>query len=298
MCNEDGSMWIVCNGEIYNHGELRLELEAKGHQFRTNSDIEALLHLDEEGGPDCVTKVNGMFALAIWDGKKQTLFLARDRMGKKPLYYRDTGAQLIFGSEVKALLMYPGCPRELDARNLSKYLAYEYVPSPHCIFKGIHKLPAGHWLSWKNGQTRVRRYWDLQFSAGAKGRSENEIAEELGARLKEAVRLRLVSDVPLGVFLSGGVDSSSVVAMMAELMPPSRIKTFAIGFEEKSFDESAHARRVAKFFGTDHREQILQSRTVGWRFYPRWRRFWTSRWPMLPSWRPICFPNSRGSMSP
>jgi asparagine synthase (glutamine-hydrolysing) len=262
MSNEDGSLWIVCNGEIYNHADLRPQLEAKGHIFRTHSDIEVLLHLYEEHGPDCVTKVNGMFALALWDSKNQTLFLARDRLGKKPLYYRDTPARLIFGSEVKALLMDPNCPRELDARNLSKYLAYEYVPSPHCIFKGIHKLPAGHWLTWRHGQTRVHRYWDLQFSQGAHERPENEIAEELRERFKEAVRRRLISDVPLGVFLSGGLDSSSVVAMMAELMPPSRIKTFAIGFEEKSFDESGHARRVARFFGTDHREQILQSRTL------------------------------------
>ncbi len=262
MSNEDGSIWIVCNGEIYNHAALRLELEAKGHKFRTHSDVEVLLHLYEETGQDCVTKTSGMFALAIWDARNQTLFLARDRLGKKPLYYRATSTQLIFGSEVKALLQHPDCPRELDAGNLSKYLAYEYVPSPHCIFKGIHKLPAGHWLTWQNGQTHVRRYWDLTFSTGADHRTENEIAEELRQRLREAVRARLISEVPLGVFLSGGLDSSSVVAMMAELMPPSRIKTFAIGFEEKSFDESAHARRVATFFGTDHHEQILQSRTL------------------------------------
>src|SRR5271156_2877098 len=230
MSNEDGSLWIVCNGEIYNHADLRPALESRGHLFRTRSDIEVLLHLYEEHGPECVTKVNGMFALAIWDGPNQTLFLARDRMGKKPLYYRATPGQLIFGSEVKALLAHPDCPRELDARNLSKYLAYEYVPSPHCIFKGIHKLPAGHWLTWKNGQVRLHRYWDLQFSTDKDNRPENEIAEELGERLKKAVRRRLISDVPLGVFLSGGIDSSSVVAMMAELMPPDRIKTFAIGF--------------------------------------------------------------------
>jgi len=262
MCNENGAIWIVCNGEIYNHADLRLELEAKGHTFRTHSDVEALLHLYEEHGADCLAKVNGMFALAIWDAPNQTLFLARDRLGKKPLYFRHTPAQLIFGSEVKALLAHPDCPRELDARNLSKYLAYEYVPSPHCIFKSIHKLPAGHWLIWKNGQTRLSRYWDLKFSNGADARPEEEIAGELRERLKESVRLRLISDVPLGVFLSGGIDSSSVVAMMAELMPPARIKTFAIGFEEKSFDESGHARRLAAYFGTDHREQILQSKTL------------------------------------
>jgi asparagine synthase (glutamine-hydrolysing) len=177
MCNEDGSLWIVCNGEIYNHAELRLELEARGHTFRTKSDIEVLLHLYEEHGPDCVTKTNGMFALALWDSKNQTLLLARDRLGKKPLYYRATATQLMFGSEVKALLAYPGCPRELDPASLSKYLAYEYVPSPHCIFKGIHKLPAGHWLTWKNGETRLQRYWDVSFSTQHPRRSEKETSQ-------------------------------------------------------------------------------------------------------------------------
>jgi asparagine synthase (glutamine-hydrolysing) len=262
MCNEDGLLWIVCNGEIYNHAELRLELKARGHVFRTQSDVEVLLHLYEEEGPAGLKKANGMFALAIWDCRNETLFLARDRLGKKPLYYRDSTTQLIFGSEVKALLMHPDCPRELDLKSLSKYLAYEYVPSPHCIFKGIHKLPAGHFLTWHRGRTRLQRYWDLQFSHAPEIRSEDEIADALQERLKESVRRRLVSDVPLGVFLSGGIDSSSVVAMMAELMPPSQIKTFAIGFEESSFDESEHSRRVARFFGTDHREQILQSRTL------------------------------------
>jgi asparagine synthase (glutamine-hydrolysing) len=261
MCNEDGSLWIVCNGELYNYQELRPELEAKGHKFRTRCDVETLLHLYEELGEDCVTRVNGMFAAAIWDAKAQTLFLARDRLGKKPVYYRATPTQLLFGSEVKALLQHPACPRELDRRSLSKYLAYEYVPSPHCIFKGINKLPAGHTLTWKRGETRLRRYWDLKFPAPDR-RPEAEIAEELRARLKEAVRLRLISDVPLGVFLSGGIDSGSVVAMMAELRPASQIKTFAIGFEEQSFDESRYARRVAEFFGTEHHQEVLQSRVL------------------------------------
>ena len=262
MSNEDGSLWIVCNGEIYNHLELRQELEARGHHFRTGCDVEVLLHLYEEMGPDCVNRVNGMFAFAIWDRNAESLFLARDRLGKKPLYYRDTPAQFLFGSELKALLQHPNCPRELDRRNLSRYLAYEYVPSPHCILKGIWKLPAGHWLLRKDGQSRVERYWDLRFpGAGPRG-NEAELAEELHARLKQAVRLRLISDVPLGVFLSGGIDSSSVVTMMAELMPVAQIKTFAIGFEEKSFDESGHARRVAQFFGTDHHEEILNARAL------------------------------------
>lgn len=262
MCNEDGSLWIVCNGEIYNYRELRTQLEAKGHQFRSHSDIETLLHLYEDLGSECITLANGMFAAAIWDAKSQTLFLARDRLGKKPLYYRATPSQILFGSEVKALLEHPACPRELDLASLSKYLAYEYVPSPHCIFKGIHKLPAGHYLTWKQGQTRLHQYWDLKFSTPAKVPTEAAAAEELQVRLKEAVRLRLISDVPLGVFLSGGIDSSAVVAMMAELRPASQIKTFSIGFTERSFDESNFGRGVAQFFGTDHHEQILQSRAL------------------------------------
>jgi asparagine synthase (glutamine-hydrolysing) len=262
MSNEDGSLWLVCNGELYNYPTLRPALEAKGHRFHTNCDVEVLLHLYEEMGPECVSQVNGMFAAAIWDVRRQTLFLARDRLGKKPLYYRETPTQFLFGSEVKALLQHPACPRELDHRSLSKYLAYEYVPSPHCIFKGIQKLPAGHTLTWQPGQSRRRQYWDIKFSATPVSRSEGEVAEELHERLKEAVRLRLISDVPLGVFLSGGIDSSTVVALMAELRPAAQIKTFAIGFEDSSFDESGYARRVAQFYGTDHREDILQPRAL------------------------------------
>jgi asparagine synthase (glutamine-hydrolysing) len=262
MCNEDESIWIVFNGEIYNFLDLRPELEARGHVFRTNSDTEAIVHLYEDYGPDCVQHLNGMFAFAIWDSKKQTLFIARDRMGKKPMYYIDTGEQFLFASEVKVLLQHPNCPRELDAEALSKYLAYEYVPSPRCIFKGIYKLPAAHSLTWKDGRVSVRRYWDLSFSENNPIKSEDEYADELRARLKEAVRLRLISDVPLGVFLSGGIDSSSVVAMMSEIVPPSQIKTFSIGFEDKSFDESTYARTVANFYGTDHREQILKPQTM------------------------------------
>ena len=183
-------------------------------------------------------------------------------MGKKPLYYRETPTQFLFGSEVKALLQHPACPRELDVRSLGKYLGYEYVPSPHCIFKGIQKLPAGHTLTWQPGQSRLRQYWDLKFCAPPVPRSEDQVAEELRERLKEAVRLRLISDVPLGVFLSGGIDSSTVVALMAELRPAAQIKTFAIGFEDSSFDESRYARRVAQFYGTDHREEMLQPRAL------------------------------------
>jgi asparagine synthase (glutamine-hydrolysing) len=262
MANEDESIWLVCNGEIYNCQELRLELEAKGHRFRTHCDVETLLHLYEEHGRDCLKRVNGMFALAIWNSRTRVLFLARDRLGKKPLYYRDTPTQILFGSEVKALLQHPECPRELDRRSLSKYLAYEYVPSPDCIFKGIRKLPAGCTLEWKTGGGMVRRYWDVSFPASRASSEEGQVAEELRARLREAVRLRLISDVPLGVFLSGGIDSSTLVALLAELRPAAQIKTFAIGFREQSFDESTYARRVANFFGTEHHEEILTSRTL------------------------------------
>ncbi|MGZ4964732.1 MAG: asparagine synthase (glutamine-hydrolyzing), partial [Limisphaerales bacterium] len=262
MCNEDGTLWLVCNGEIYNFPEIKKRLVASGHKFKTGSDVEVLLHLYEEHGEDCIQHVNGMFAFAIWDSTNQKLFLGRDRLGKKPLYYRATPTHIIFGSEVKALLQHPQCPRELDPASLSKYLAYEYVPAPHCIFKGVHKLPAGHCLSWANGNTTVRKYWDVQFGKVSIGSNENEIAEQLRERLKESVRLRLISDVPLGVFLSGGIDSSSVVALMSELRPAKNIKTFAIGFDVPSFDESRHARRIAEYFGTDHQEHIFKSNTL------------------------------------
>jgi asparagine synthase (glutamine-hydrolysing) len=183
-------------------------------------------------------------------------------MGKKPLYWTDTGREILFGSELKALLQHPDCSRDIDPGALAKYLSYEYVPAPDSIFSGVHKLPAAHTLLWERGRTTVKRYWDLRFGDGGPRRSEAAYADELRNRLREAVRLRLVSDVPLGVFLSGGIDSSSVVAMMADLMPADRIKTFSIGFEDRSFDETSHARNVARFFGTDHREEILRPQTM------------------------------------
>jgi asparagine synthase (glutamine-hydrolysing) len=262
MANEDGSVWIVFNGEIYNFQDLRPDLESRGHVFRTRSDTETLLHSWEEYGLDCLAKLNGMFAFALWDRNRETLLLARDRLGKKPLYWIDTGRELLFASEPKALLQHPAVKRDIDPVALSKYLLHEYVPAPHAIFAGMHKLPAAHFLRWERGRITVQRYWDLCFGGEPPRRSAAEYAAELRERLRESVRLRLVSDVPLGVFLSGGLDSSSIVATMAELVPTDRIKTFSIGFEDPSFDEAAHARRVAQHFGTDHREDILRASTL------------------------------------
>ena len=261
MTSEDGLVAIVYNGEVYNFPELKARLEGKGCRFRTHSDTEVVLRAYEEYGEGCLKYFNGMFAFAIWDGRKGSLFLGRDRFGKKPLYYASFDNQFIFASELKAILKHPSAAREIDLSALSKYLAYEYVPSPYSIFKGIKKLEAGCALSLKDGKERVWQYWDLSFER--KGRFDLKYAEEHLVRLlKESVRKRLISDVPLGVFLSGGIDSSTVVAMMAELIAPKEIKTFSIGFHEKSFDESSDARQVAEFFGTDHREEILLPETM------------------------------------
>jgi asparagine synthase (glutamine-hydrolysing) len=257
IANEDGTLRVVLNGEIYNYRELRADLAARGHRFATNTDTEVIVHLYEDLGARCVEQLNGMFAFALWDERERRLLLARDRFGKKPLYYAETGGCLLFGSELKALLEHPLCPRELDPASLSRYLALEYVPAPHAILAGVRKLPGGHRLTWENGQSIVRRWWDLSFDDERSPRSDAEYAEELREHLRAAVRRRLSSDVPLGAFLSGGIDSSSVVAMMAEALPAGAVKTFSIGFAEESFDESSHARRVAEHFGTEHHEHVF-----------------------------------------
>ena len=261
IANEDGSIQVVFNGEIYNYRELRRELEGHRHRFSTRADTEVIVHLYEEHGAHCVERLNGMFAFALWDESQRELVLARDRFGKKPLHYVEARGALVFGSELKALLEHPSCPRSLDLESLSRYLALEYVPAPRSIVAGVKKLPGGHLLRWRDGRTSVERYWDLSFGE-AQAREENEYVEEFRSLLREAVRRRLISDVPLGAFLSGGIDSSSVVAMMVEAMPAKDVKTFSIGFSERSFDESEHARRVANHFGTDHHEQIFTSRAM------------------------------------
>src|SRR5579885_1907765 len=217
MSGEDGAVTVVFNGEIYNYRELQPELVGRGHRFRTNSDTETIVHAYEERGAACVESLRGMFAFAVWDERKRELFIARDRVGKKPLYYALTPrGTLVFGSELKSLLEHPEVGREVDAEALDAYLTFGYVPDPLCVIKGVRKLPPGHHLTFKDGHVRVQSYWDFDYSP-APVRREEEYVEELRALLEEAVRVRLVSDVPLGAFLSGGVDSSTVVGLMSRL---------------------------------------------------------------------------------
>ncbi len=254
--NEDGSVWTIQNGEIYNFQELRDQLESKGHRFRTQSDTECIAHAYEEYGVNCVNHLRGMFALAVWDARTKRLLLARDRLGKKPLVYAEIGPTLCFASEFQALLQFPEVSRDLDLGALGDYLAYGYVPAPASIYQAVRKLAPGHRLVWEGGQARVERYWNLEYLPKLK-LTEEEALQELEHRLTEAVRLRLVADVPVGALLSGGVDSSTVVALMARLSP-GRVKTFSIGFEDPAYDELAHARRVAERYGTDHIELVVK----------------------------------------
>lgn len=252
LSNEDGSVWIVFNGEIYNYRDLRRRLEGSGHRFRTKSDTEVLVHLYEDEGEELPKHLNGMFALAIWDANRRQLFLARDRLGKKPLVYRLEPGRLLFASELKSLLEVPGVPRELDPQALDDYLTYQYVPHPRTIFQGIAKLPPGYCAVYQDGRLRVRSYWHPDFNVEEE-RSAKDYAEELRELLTSAVELRLQSDVPLGAFLSGGIDSSIVVGLMQRLSKE-KVRTFSIGFPVKEYDETHYARLVAERFGTIHEE--------------------------------------------
>jgi asparagine synthase (glutamine-hydrolysing) len=265
MHNEDSTMWVVQNGEIYNHLELRKLLIAAGHSFNTQSDTEVLVHGYEEWGEDLVQRLNGMFAFAIHDPRRDSVFLARDRMGIKPLHYAIDGDRLVFASELKALLRDPALRKGIDPAALDDYLAYEFVPSPGSIVRGIKKLEPGHTLTWSVAESthKVRRYWSPRLNvdgAGRRGidrrRSLEDDCEQLRSVLRESVRKELISDVPLGVFLSGGIDSSAVAAMMTRL--GGEVKSFSVGFADRSFDESAHARLVAKHLGTEHHELTLE----------------------------------------
>ncbi len=260
ISNEDGTVWIVFNGEIYNYVELREELIAQGHRFRTKSDTETIVHLYEQHGVACLDKLRGMFAFAIWDERARRLFLARDRMGQKPLVYAQHGDRLLFASEIKAILQAPNVPRELDPEALDAYLTYMYVPQPRTIFRGIQKLPPAHYAVFEDGRLRIEPYWRIDFQKESTESIES-LQEQLHARLDEAVRLRLRSDVPLGAFLSGGVDSTAIVGLMQRHLP-APAHTFTIGFPVSEYDESAYARLAADHLGTDHRELVAEAETV------------------------------------
>jgi len=259
--NEDRSVWLVYNGEIYNFQELRPDLESRGHRFYTHSDTEVIVHLYEEMGPSCLQKLRGMFALALYDEREGKLLLARDRFGKKPLHYALQDGKLYFGSEIKAILAAAPELARVNQEALLQYMYFGYVPDPLTAFEPIRKLPPGHLLEFQRGQVRVRQYWDLPRYGTHKPTSEEECLEEMERRLEEAVRVRLISEVPLGALLSGGTDSSTVVALMAR-SSSKPVETFAIGFKQDDFNEAHYARLVAERFGTNHHELILEPDVV------------------------------------
>jgi asparagine synthase (glutamine-hydrolysing) len=255
--NEDKSIWIVFNGEIYNFPELRSELQARGHRFSTHTDTEVIVHLYEEHGAECVQKLRGMFAFALYDGRSSRLLLARDRLGIKPLHYALHNGTLLFASEMRAILAVRPELAQVDQAALLQYMYFGYIPDPATAFQPIRKLPPGHLLEFDNGQVRIRQYWDLPGYSTYEPVGEEELLEELEYRLAEAVRIRLIADVPLGAMLSGGMDSSTIVALMARATSRP-VKTFSIGFRQAEFNEAPHARLVAQKFGTDHHELILE----------------------------------------
>jgi asparagine synthase (glutamine-hydrolysing) len=262
MSNEDGSIWVSYNGELYNELEIRKGLEVKGHRYRTVSDTESLVHLYEEEGVSFAQHLNGMFALAIWDRNRARLVLARDRMGQKPLSYAPLrGGGLAFASEPKALLAHPQVDRSLDRGGLVRYLFYEYVPAPYSIWRSMLKLPRAHLLVWESGAFQIRPYWESRPSRPAVI-DFGATAEQFWERFRASVARHRRSDVPLGVFLSGGVDSSSVAAALCEVEPARDVRTFSIGFEDPSFDESRHSRAVARHLGTDHHERTFSIATA------------------------------------
>ena len=261
IANEDGTVWVVFNGEIYNFCDLHDDLVKKGHVFKTRSDTEVIVHLYEEVGENCFEYLRGMFAIAIWDGRNQKLVLARDRVGKKPLFYFFDGSRIAFASEMKAILRIPNVPQEIDSEAVADYFSFLYIPAPKSIFKHIRKVLPGHYLVASANGIREVQYWDLSFARTLELTEEAWCARLLDT-YREAVRLRLISDVPLGAFLSGGVDSSSVVALMAGLTN-GPVTTCSIGFEEKEFNELDYAREVASQFKTNHYERMVQPDAVG-----------------------------------
>lgn len=260
--NEDRSICLIANGEIYNYKELRADLVKKGHRFTTRSDCEVLVHLYEEYGEECLAKTNGMFAFAIWDSKKKELFLARDRIGIKPLYYSAVNGSFLFGSELKALLQHPFIKKELDLEAVSQYLTYEYIPAPLTILKGINKLLPGHFLRVDHcGRVAIKQYWDYNYCDKTRLKSVGEYKEALLEKFSCAVKRRMISDVPLGTFLSGGIDSGMIAAVM-QRYSPGLVDSFNIGFKDKSFDESVWARELARDIGLKHRCEICDSQAM------------------------------------
>jgi len=261
MTNEDGSVWVVFNGEIYNFLELHDDLIKKGHTFKTRSDTEVIVHLYEEQGERCFERLRGMFAIAIWDSRRRKLVLARDRVGKKPLFYFSDGCKVAFASEMKAILQVPGVSREIDPQAVSDYFSFLYIPAPKSIFKSVRKVLPGHYVVISDQGIREREYWDISF-CDIEERTEEDWCESLLETFREAVRVRLISDVPLGAFLSGGIDSSAVVAAMAGFCNEP-VTTCSIGFEEKEFNELGYARQIADRFATNHHERIVRPDAVG-----------------------------------
>jgi asparagine synthase (glutamine-hydrolysing) len=255
--NEDRSVWVVFNGEIYNFPQLRSELQSRGHRLSTHTDTEVIVHLYEEMGRDCVHRLRGMFAFALYDERRRKVLIARDRLGEKPLHYAFDGKRLLFGSEIKAILAVAPELAEIDRHALRQYLQFGYVPDPATSFSDIKKLPPGHLLELENGKLSVSQYWDLPEYGTHSPASEEACLEELEHRLAEAVEMRLIADVPLGAFLSGGVDSSLIVALMARASSKP-VKTFSIGFRQEDFNETPYARMVARKFDTEHHELILE----------------------------------------
>jgi len=258
VSSEDGSVSVILNGEIYNYRELRKELEAR-HRFKTNSDTEVIVHLYEELGEDCVRKLNGMFALAVWDARKEVLFIARDRAGVKPLFYSDTGGSLYFASEIRSLLAFNGIPRDLDQQALANYLSFYYISSPRSVFRHIRRLPQGHCIKVSGGKAEIRQYWNYRFRP--QKMTEREAAARIEESLLNSVRRQLVSDVPLGVFLSSGLDSTAIVAMMHKLGV--RPKTYTVGYENGgTYNELKGARLVADKYHTEHHDCLFGPRDL------------------------------------
>jgi asparagine synthase (glutamine-hydrolysing) len=256
MRNETGSVSLVFNGEIYNFQELQRLLETKGHRFRSQSDSEVIVHAYEEFGVDCLDHLRGMFAFALWDNDRQRLFAARDRLGKKPFFYCCHQGDFYFGSEIKAILAAPHIPRELDWKSLGFFLSLNYTPAPYTLFQGIRQLEPARYLLWESGQLTSKEYWDVTYPPAVAAVTSKTALSAFSEVFEEAIRLRLIADVPVGAFLSGGLDSAAVVASAAALYP-GRLKTFAIGFGEKSYDERSYARQVAHRHGTEHHEIVV-----------------------------------------